>query len=111
MTLYDLEIVPESVRETAYHMIKMRLEPIIVPEESVIELADMLIDWRVFAWQKEDFALHVAIAAASGMDALVSWDYRNIVNAECRRGVAFVCDLFGVKKLELVTPEDPMREN
>jgi hypothetical protein len=48
--------------------------------------------------------LHLAIAMAEGMDALVSWNFRHIVRVKTRRVVSAASTLGGYKDLDICTP-------
>jgi hypothetical protein len=52
--------------------------------------------------------LHVAIAAANGMDYLLTWNIRHLANAGIRRGIEEVCRRVGWAAPVLCTPEELM---
>lgn len=49
---------------------------------------------------------HVAVASASGADALVSWNFRHLVNVRMRRAVHAVNLRLGYPLVEIVSPEE-----
>jgi len=51
-------------------------------------------------------ALHLAIASANGMDYLVSWNFRHIVNVRTRTLVSTVNVNNGFRALEIVAPPE-----
>jgi predicted nucleic acid-binding protein len=51
-------------------------------------------------------ALHLAIASTSGMEYLVSWNFRHIVNTRTRSLVATVNLNNGLTQLEIVAPPE-----
>ena len=53
-------------------------------------------------------ALHVAIAAANGMDYLLTWNIRHLANATIRRGIEEACQRAGWLAPVLCTPEELM---
>lgn len=53
-------------------------------------------------------ALHIAIAAAHGVDYLVTWNIRHLANAVMRRGIEAACRAAGLTSPVLCTPEELM---
>ncbi|MEO0129462.1 MAG: hypothetical protein ABIL18_09100 [candidate division WOR-3 bacterium] len=49
---------------------------------------------------------HLAIATIVGVDALVSWNFRDIVNIRTRRAVHSVNIRLGLPLIEIVSPEE-----
>lgn len=110
VTLYDLDVAPARVRQVAearYSALEGFLEE---TEESDL-IADALVAYGVFSRKQGPEARHVAIAAAFGLDAVVSWDFHGMVNMQCRRGVQAVCSLLGFRAPDLVSPEEALRED
>lgn len=53
-------------------------------------------------------ALHVGIAAANGVDYLLTWNIRHLANAAMRRGIEDACRVAGLALPVLCTPEELM---
>jgi hypothetical protein len=51
-------------------------------------------------------ALHIAVAAAGGMDYLLTWNCRHIANAEFRVPIESICIEHGFDPLVICTPEE-----
>ena len=51
-------------------------------------------------------ALHVAVAAVHGMDYLISWNYRHIVNANSLPKVYSICRSLGYEPPLICTPQE-----
>ena len=49
---------------------------------------------------------HLAVATVSGVDAVVSWNFRDIVNIRTRRAVHAVNLRLGYPLIEIVSPEE-----
>ena len=60
--------------------------------------------------QAEGDALHIAIAAAHGMEYLVTWNCRHIANAWMRPQIEEVIREFGYEPPVLCTPEELLEE-
>ena len=55
-------------------------------------------------------ALHVAVAAAHGMDYLLTWNCRHIANAAMRNRIADVCASSGFEAPVICTPEELLED-
>ena len=78
--------------------------------EAVDELAKSYIARGILPEKKEDDALHVAIATATEMDALVTWSFQHLANlrkSELFNGVNL--ERGYTKRLEMVTPMEVSR--
>jgi hypothetical protein len=71
-------------------------------------VAHALIDKRLVPTKAGVDALHVAVAAVSGMDYLLTWNCKHIANATTREGIAAVIRQLGYKPVVLCTPEELM---
>lgn len=55
-------------------------------------------------------ALHIAVAAANGMEYLLTWNCKHIANAQARRAVNRICRSSGVEPPVICTPEELLSE-
>lgn len=65
---------------------------------------------RNLAYAVED-ALHIAIAAAHGIDYLLTWNCRHIANATMRSRIDSVCRSRGYEPPVICTPEELINAN
>ena len=49
---------------------------------------------------------HLAVAVINGMDAVVSWNFKDIVNVRTRRAVHSINLRLGLSLIEIVSPEE-----
>lgn len=70
------------------------------------DLARNYIEAGVVVETFSNDALHLAIASAHGMDYLVSWNFRHIVNVRTRALVGTVNVNKGFRSLEIVAPPE-----
>ena len=89
---------------------KRRLEALSsLPElELTVEtsvLAQKLVEAKAVPAKFKEDALHIAIAAVSGMDYLVSWNFRHITNAQMIPKIKKVCSDNGYVCAEICTPQ------
>jgi hypothetical protein len=63
---------------------------------------------RIVPPAAETDALHIAIAATSGMEYLLTWNCRHIANAQIRGRIEAFARQRGIEPPILCTPEEPM---
>ena len=78
----------------------------ITPE--AVELANKLIEQNAIPRQAAEDALHIAVATASGMDYLLTWNFKHIANAAMRANVELVCRLNGYEPPVICSPMELM---
>lgn len=49
---------------------------------------------------------HLAVSVINGADAVVSWNFRDIVNVRTRRAVHSINLRLGLSLIEIVSPEE-----
>lgn len=69
-------------------------------------LAKDLVAKRAVPTSSEEDALHIAIAAAAGMDYLLTWNFKHINNAETKADIASVIENHGFACPILCSPEE-----
>lgn len=69
-------------------------------------LAKNLIALGAVPKNSEEDALHIGIAAAAGMDYLLTWNFKHINNAETRQAIATVIEHHGFVCPVLCSPEE-----
>ena len=71
-------------------------------------LAGTLVDSGVLPAKAAADALHIGIAAANGVDYLLTWNIRHLANAAMRRRIEDACRSAGLVAPVLCTPEELM---
>jgi hypothetical protein len=61
--------------------------------QDALALAENLIEQKAIPRQAAEDALHIAVATASGMDYLLTWNFKHIANAARRASVELICRL------------------
>ena len=82
--------------------------PLLVISENDIS-ADLLETYEREGFIRKGARLdlrHLAVATVSGVDAVVSWNFRDIVNIRTRRAVHAVNLRLGYPLIEIVSPEE-----
>ena len=70
------------------------------------DLARALLEARIVPAASTVDALHVATAAAHGMDYLLTWNCAHIANATLRYRIEALCRLLGLAPPAICTPEE-----
>jgi predicted nucleic acid-binding protein len=69
-----------------------------------VEIASRFVDLGVLKQKNFDDCRHIAAAIVSGCGAIVSWNFKHIVNIKTMRGVKAVTALEGYGDLLIFTP-------
>lgn len=80
----------------------------ITPE--AVKLAERLIEQNAIPRQAAEDALHIAVATVSGMDYLLTWNFKHIANASMRVNMELVCRLNGYEPPVICSPMELMEE-
>ena len=73
-----------------------------------VNLAGRLIERKAIPKQATEDALHIAVATISGMDYLITWNFKHIANAALRANVELVCRLDGYEPPVICSPMELM---
>ena len=100
LTLYISQMVMDEISAGDPEAAKERLEfvkdiPVLEMTQDAVALARTLLSEGALPQKAKEDALHVAIAAANGMDFLVTWNCKHIANAYMRPVIVRVCSSAG----------------
>lgn len=73
--------------------------------DAALDLARYFLDRRALPPRSATDALHVAIAATTAMDFLVTWNCAHIANAQIEKKLADLCRVKGIDLPIICTPE------
>ncbi len=82
--------------------------PLLATTEEAEELARYFLKAAVFPPGGDVDALHVAVAAAHGMEYVLTWNLQHIANAQIRTRIEQACRAKGYRPPVLCTPEELM---
>lgn len=99
---------PEAARE---RMAVLAPFAVLSINDPAIELADTLLREHAVPETVPADALHIAIAVANGLDYLLTWNCRHLVNAAMRDGIEKVCVDAGHQPIVICTPEELWEES
>ncbi len=80
----------------------------LVLTDTARELARMFLLERAVPRKAQADALHIATAAAHGIDYLLTWNCRHINNPEIKPAIRGVCESMGLFCPEICTPIEVM---
>jgi predicted nucleic acid-binding protein len=84
---------------------------IVSVNEDIYSLAQKYIDEGIIPQKYQDDALHIAFATYNEVDALISWNFKHMVNLKTIRGVNGINRMLGFKELEILTPQSWIQED
>jgi len=74
--------------------------------DDAIRIADLLLDEKAVPKGSEEDALHIGIAAAQGVDFLLTWNFKHINNAETKAAITLLIESAGYAAPQLCSPEE-----
>ena len=105
LTLAELENAPQGVLEVVQAVPRGSLEEVDFSSEAA-DLAREYISAGVIGAAHLEDAQHIALATVTRVDALVSWNFKHIVNLDRVRGYNAVNFRHGYILLEIRTPQE-----
>ena len=102
--LEEISIAPLRLRVALERQIKT-LSPILVEEGAAsLRLAEAYLDARLVPLPKRNDARHIAVATVADLDAIVSWNFRDMVNIKKKNIVHSVNVKSGYRLIDIVSP-------
>jgi hypothetical protein len=84
---------------------------ILRPKDQAETLADALIVGKAVPESEPRDAAHIALAAIHGMDYLVTWNFKHILNPHTQRKINSICRDAGFIPATICTPEQLLESN
>ena len=70
----------------------------------IISLADEIKSLNILPPKSENDRRHIAAAVISGCNAIVSWNFRHMVNVKTIDGVRIVCVMNNLPSVDIYSP-------
>ncbi len=104
LVVHELDRTPGEQRRK--ELLALILPLALVPSTSEAQhLADRILEANIVPENKPEDALRLAIAVERGLDALVSWNFRHMINFKTQRFLPVVCAKNGYfKSLQITSP-------
>jgi hypothetical protein len=80
--------------------------PLLATSSDALAISETLLEHGAVPQSSEEDALHIGIAAASGMDYLLTWNFKHINNAHTKARIAGAIDALGFACPMLCSPEE-----
>lgn len=80
--------------------------PLLSISDEAVNLANALITKGVVPENNKEDALHISVAAAQGVDFLLTWNFKHINNAEKKSAIFLLVDSFGFVCPQICSPEE-----
>jgi hypothetical protein len=80
--------------------------PLLATSSEAQRLAEDLLTKGAVPANSEEDALHIAIAAAGGIEFLLTWNFRHINNAQTKASITTVIESHGFASPILCSPEE-----
>jgi predicted nucleic acid-binding protein len=100
----ELDDCDEQKRKTLYDYLKQIVYTKVETGNRATAIANRFVDLGILKQTSFDDCRHIANAIVSGCDAIVSWNFKHIVNVKTQKGVKAVALLEGYTDLLIVTP-------
>jgi len=106
----EIEEAPKKV-QNIFKTIPEQFIEVILGTKEVSDLRDAYIEAKIVTQKSKNDAAHVAYATVARVDAIVSWNFRHIVNLGKMKGYNQVNFSNGYGVLEIVSPKEVLFEN
>jgi predicted nucleic acid-binding protein len=108
--LEEISIAPLNLRVALERQVKS-LSPTLIEEGPVsLVLAEAYLAARLVPPSKRNDARHIALATVTDLDAIVSWNFRDMVNLRKKSIVHSVNAKFGYRLIDIVSPAEVPHE-
>jgi len=84
----------------------MPMIPLIKEESDVDKLADIYVAEGIVPTKYRDDALHIAMATITGMDIILSWNYKHIVKRKTILMTNLINAREGYKNIDIYSPSE-----
>lgn len=102
--LEEINIAPPRLRVALERQVKT-LSPTLIQEgPASLRLAEAYMAARLVKLSKRNDARHIALATVADLDAIVSWNFRDMVNLKKKNIVHSVNAKFGYRLIDIISP-------
>jgi hypothetical protein len=108
--LEEISIAPERLRVPLERHVKTLSPTLIEEAPASLRLADAYMAARLVPNPKRNDARHIAIATVADLDAIVSWNFRDMVNLKKKTIVHAVNVKFGYRLIDIISPPEVPNE-
>ena len=84
---------------------------VVTPREDAESLAEALMLGKAVPESEPRDAAHIALAAVHGLDYLVTWNFKHVLNPHLQRRIGDICRDSGFVPSTICTPEQLLESN
>lgn len=106
VVIQEVLAAPEPRRTELTRLVEIHKLGVLELDSAAEALALRYVEHRLVPRRYENDARHIAVAVANNLDAVVSWNFRHMVNVKTRLAVNGINRLEGYREIEIVTPEE-----
>jgi predicted nucleic acid-binding protein len=106
IVLEEIDLSPKELRQKLVNEIQKVPFQVIAEDENSADLLEIYEQENVIRKGARLDLRHLSVATVYGVDAVVSWNFRDIVNIRTRRAVHSVNLRLGYPLIEIVSPEE-----
>lgn len=104
-------LVENEIKQGDPEVAKLRIEKVadtksLLISDEATKVAELLLSRGAIPKGSEEDALHIGIAAAQGVDYLLTWNFRHINNAETKKAIVGLVESCGFISPQLCSPEE-----
>lgn len=97
------ECADEKKKRLSKYLNEIKFTNLSLSDES-ISIGEQIIGLGILKKKSRDDANHIGIAVANGMDYIISWNFKHMININTVNGVRAITNLRNYKPIDLVTP-------
>ena len=97
------ECTEEKKQKLSKYLNEIKFTNLSLSDES-ISIGRQIIDLGILKEKNRDDANHIGVAVANGMDYVISWNFKHMINIKTVNGVRAITNLRNYKPIDLVTP-------
>jgi predicted nucleic acid-binding protein len=104
--LEELDKAPEQLRTGILNIIKNVTPEMLMETDDCEELVKEYLANGIIPLKYRDDARHIAVATVYEVDAIVSWNFKHMVNVFIKRAVNSVNLRLGYKTIDILSPQE-----
>jgi predicted nucleic acid-binding protein len=104
LVLEEISIAPPRLRVALERQVKSLAPTLIEETPASLRLAEAYMAARLVKLSKRNDARHIALATVADLDAIVSWNFRDMVNLKKKSIVHSVNVKFGYRLIDIISP-------
>ena len=104
LTIEEVNGCSEIKRKKLSEYLKQIEYKVLDVTDEAQKIADMIVDMKILTKKSIDDCTHIGVAVSNGLDYLISWNFKHMVNIKTVNGVRAISLLNGYKNIDLVTP-------